>query len=84
MSLTAGELMRKAINGENVTVEEALEVYADPNNWETVTEKDVSKGCHWKWKGPVICGYELARIALKNRTDEVNAFKEEVKKELEK
>lgn len=59
-------LMKKAATGEKITIEEALKTYADPKNWETIVV-DPKKGCHWVWKGPVICAYELAELAFKDK-----------------
>lgn len=66
-SLTGGELVLRAIEGKDVTLEETLALYADRRNWRQ--EYDGTK-CIWVWRGPVICGYEAAeRAILKDREE---------------
>ena len=57
-SLSAGQLMEKAIKGEALTTSEALAVYGNEKNWE---QDHMTKKCRWVWKGPVICAYELGQ-----------------------
>lgn len=62
----AVELMRRAINGEQTTMEEALAMYGNPANWSKIDGKDANGDPrnYWAWTGPVIVGYEMAQLAL--------------------
>ena len=57
-SLSAGQLMEKAIKGEALTASEALAIYGNEKNWE---QDNSTKKCRWVWKGPVICAFELGQ-----------------------
>lgn len=65
-SLSVHDLMIRALDGEPVTKDETLAIYADPSNWskETVKDEDGRPYCAWVWRGPVICAYEAAKRAL--------------------
>ena len=62
-SLSASDIVKVALNGGNISMDDALSTYANPENWGHVYDE---KGCHWVWKGPVICAYELADIAIRH------------------
>ncbi len=60
-SAQAGEIMSRAINGQFLTREDTLAIYANEKNWRR--EYD-DKGCKYVWQGPVICAPEAAQRVL--------------------
>lgn len=60
---TSGELLQMAISGEKIDLRRALATYASPSNWRQVT---YDGKCHWEWCGPMIVGFELADIAMRD------------------
>ena len=65
--LTSGDLMKIGIEGRELPIDRALATYADPNNWGQMHDE---KGCHWVWKGPTICAYDLAGMAIRRNEKE--------------
>lgn len=56
------DLMHAALEGQKLDAARVLATYADPSNWDQL---HMNNRCHWYWKGPMICGYELALIGMK-------------------
>lgn len=60
--ITSKDIIETALRGGIISISRALASYADKNNWDTINDE---KGCHWVWKGPTTCAYELAELAFK-------------------
>jgi len=65
--LTSGDLIKIAVDGGEIPIDRALATYGDPDNWGQINDES---GCHWVWKGPVICGYELGEMTIRRSQKE--------------